>query len=62
MGKKNSPEDVKINDDAKDALLCMINLLISGYKARVCYNKYDLGYRDGSLQILELMKETVEEH
>ena len=62
MGKKNSPEDVKINDDAKDALLCMINLLISGYKASVCYNKYDLGYRDGSLQILELMKETVEKH
>ena len=62
MSKKNSSENVKINDDAKDALLCMINLLINGYNARACYNEYDLGYRDGSLQILELMKETVEEH
>ena len=53
---------VRINNDAKDALLCMINLLISGYTKRACYNKYDLGYRDGSLQILELIKETVEEH
>ena len=53
---------VRINNDAKDALLCMINLLISWYTERVCYNKYDLGYKDGSLQILELIKETVEEH
>ena len=53
---------VRINNDAKDALICMIDLLISGYTKRVCYNKYDLGYRDGSLQILELIKETVEEH
>lgn len=53
---------VRINNDAKDALLCMINLLISGYTERVCYNEYDFGYRDGSLQILELIKETVKEH
>lgn len=62
MNKKSNPENVKINEDAKDVLLCMINLLISGYTERVCYNKYDLSYRDGSLQILELIKETVEEH
>ena len=62
MGEKNNPEDVKINDSAKDCLLCMINALINGYEARNCYSDYDLGYRDGSLQILELIKETVEEH
>lgn len=62
MNKKNNPENVKINENAKDALLCMINVLINGYSVRSCYNEYDLGYRDGSLQILELIKETVEEH
>lgn len=59
---KSNPENVKINDDAKDALLCVINAFINGYSVRSCYNQYDLGYRDGSLQILELIKEIVEEH
>lgn len=62
MNKKSNPENVKINEDAKDALLCIINALIHGYSTRSCYNQYDLGYRDGSLQILELIKEIVEEH